>query len=117
MADAASIRVELTPYSMFGATPAYQIEAQIDDSEQTVAVFGLKRDAVVPDLSDILYTVPTGGGGRLDLISQKFYGTPDLWWAISRCNVTMDPMIGPNIGDVIRVPTRLRLAALGILNV
>lgn len=102
---------------MFASTPAYQVDAEIDGTDQTVAVFGLKRDAVVPDSSDILFTVPTGGGGRLDLISQKFYGTPELWWAICRCNVSMDPMVGPNIGDVIRVPTRSRLAAIGVLNV
>lgn len=117
MADAASIRVELVPYSMFSATAAYQVDAQVDGTDQIVAVFGLRRDAVTPDPTDILFTVPTGGGGRLDLISQKFYGTPELWWAIARCNEAMDPMIGPAIGDVIRVPTRLRLAALGILNV
>lgn len=117
MADAASIRVELVPYSMFGATPAYQIQAEVDNAQQNVAVFGLKRDIVVPDPTDQLFTVPTGGGGRLDLISQKLYGTPELWWAIARCNPSMDPMVGPNIADVIQVPTKLRLASLGILNV
>ena len=117
MAEPASIRVELVPYSMFGATPAYQVEAEVDDQTQTVAVFGLKRDLVVPDPTDVLFTVPTGGGGRLDLISQKLYGTPELWWAIARCNPGMDPMIGPGIADVIRVPTKLRLSSLGVLNV
>lgn len=117
MADAASIRVELVPYSMFGATPAYQVQAQVDGATKTVAVFGLRRSAVVPDPSDILFTVPTGGGGRLDLISQKFYNTPELWWAIARCNPSIDPMVGPNIGDVIAIPTKLRLASIGILNV
>lgn len=117
MEDTASIRVELVPYSMMGATPAYQIQAEVDGSKQNVAVFGLKRDAVVPDPTDILFTVPTGGEGRLDLISQKFYGTPELWWAIAQCNPEMDPMIGPSIADIIAVPTKLRLAALGVLNV
>jgi hypothetical protein len=117
MAEPASIRVELVPYSMFGATPAYQVQAQVDGSTQNVAVFGLKRDLVVPDPSDVLFTVPTGGGGRLDLISQKLYGTPELWWAIARCNPSMDPMTGPNIADMIVVPTKLRLASLGVLNV
>ena len=79
-------------------------------------VFGLKRDSVVPDTSDVLYTVPTNGGGRLDLISQKFYGTPELWWAIAQCNPSMDPMIGPAVTDIIRVPTRQRLASIGALN-
>jgi len=117
MVEAASIRVELAPYSQFSATAAYQIQAEVDGAKQTVAVFGLKRDLVVPDPSDILFTVPTGGSGRLDLISQKFYGTPELLWAVCRCNEGMDPMIGPNIGDIIRVPSRLRLASIGVLNV
>lgn len=117
MAEAAEIRVELVPYSMFGATPAYQIDAEIDGTEQTLAVFGLKQSTVVPDPTDTLFTVPPGGEGRLDLISQKLYGTPELWWAVTQCNPGMDPMIGPNVGDVIQVPTKLRLAALGILNV
>lgn len=117
MAEPASIRVELVPYSMFAATPAYQIDAEVDGATQTVAVFGLKRDLVVPDPTDILFTVPTGGQGRLDLISQKLYGTPELWWAIARCNPDMDPMIGPSVAQVIQVPTKLRLATLGILNV
>jgi hypothetical protein len=114
---AASIRVQLTAYSQFSATPAYQIQAQIGSKLETVAVFGLKVNAVMPNPTDILFTVPTGGGGRLDLISQKFYGTPELWWAIAICNPGMDPMIGPTIAQVIRVPTKARLATLGILNV
>ncbi len=117
MAEPASIRVELVPYSMFVATSAFQIQAEVDGTTQNVAIFGLKRDAVVPDPTDQDFTVPPGGGGRLDLISQSLYGTPELWHAICRCNPGMDPMVGPNVADVIQVPTRLRLASLGLLNV
>lgn len=102
---------------MFGATPAFQIQAEVDGATQNVAVFGLLQDIVVPDPSDEQFTVPPGGQGRLDLISQSLYGTPELWHAIARCNPGMDPLIGPNVADVIQVPTRLRLAGLGILNV
>ena len=112
-----TVRVELSPYSMFAATPTYQIQAELDTGKENVIVFGLKRDVVVPDPSDILFPVPTGGGGRLDLISQKFYSTPELWWVIARCNPSIDPMVGPSITDIVHVPTRLRLAALGVLNV
>jgi len=112
-----TVRVELVPYSMFTATPAYQIQAELDTGKENVVVFGLKRDPVVPDPTDILFTVPARGGGRFDLISQKFYSTPELWWAVSRCNPELDPMIGPEVGSIIRVPSRLRLASLGVLNV
>ncbi len=102
---------------MFAGTSAFQIQAVVDGATQNVAVFGLKRDVVVPDPSDVQFTVPTGGGGRLDLISQSLYGTPELFHVIARCNPGMDPMVGPNVADVIQVPTKLRLASLGILNV
>jgi hypothetical protein len=111
---APTIRVELTPYSAFAATPAYQVQAELDTGLETVVVFGLRRHLVVPDPSDELFTVPTGGRGRLDLISQKFYGTPELGAAIADCNPSLDPMIDPQVGQVIAVPTRSRLAALGI---
>jgi hypothetical protein len=114
----ATVRAELPKYSMFSATPTYQVQAEVDTGDvETVVVFGLKRDVVVPHPSDIQFTVPAAGGGRLDLVSQKFYSTPDLFWAISRCNPALDPMLGPNVAEVISVPTRLRLASLGILSV
>ena len=112
-----TVRVELVPFSMFAATPAYQIPAELDSGTENVVVFGLKRNAVVPDPSDSLFTVPAGGQGRLDLVSQKFYGTPELWESIANCNPSLDPMIGPEAGSIIQVPARLRLASLGILNV
>lgn len=112
-----AVRVELAPYSQFTATPAYQIEAELDTGVESVVVFGLRRDSVVPDPSDILFTVPPGGGGRFDLISQKHYGTPELGLTIARCNPEIDPMIGPDVGSIIRVPTSARLASLGVLNV
>lgn len=112
-----TIRVELTPYSMFVATPAYQVQAQLDTGVESVVVFGLRRKPVVPDPSDFLFTVPVGGERRLDLISQKFFGTPELWDVIGDCNPNIDPLVGPSTGDMIQIPTRQRLASLGILNV
>lgn len=100
---------------MFSATPAYQIEATVDGSTDNVAVFGLRRQQVVPDPTDQRFTVPVGGAGRLDKISQKFYDTPLLAWAIADCNPGLDPMNGPAVADIINVPTRQRLAVLGIL--
>jgi hypothetical protein len=105
------IRIELPAYSMFSSTAAYQLA--IDGVN--VALFGLRQSPVVPDLTDIQFTVPVGGTGRLDKIAQKFYDTPELAWAIADCNPGMDPMVDPHVGEVISVPTRQRLATLGIL--
>lgn len=103
---------------MFSATPAYEgVEAEIEGERQKVIVFGLMADAVVPDATDILYTVPQAGEGRLDLISQQHYGTPELWWVIALVNNVLDPLVGVSSGRVVRIPKRERLASEGILSV
>ena len=116
MAD--SIRLQLPQYSMLSSTPIYHgISAEVDGVVQDVVVPGLMQSPVVPDPSDILYTVQAAAVGRLDLISNKFYKVVDLWWVIARVNHIIDTLTGPSFGDVIRIPTKPRLAALGILNI
>lgn len=103
---------------MFANTPAYQdVSAEIEGTRQNVIVFGLMVDAVVADASDTLFRVPQAAEGRLDLISQKFYGTPELWWVIALVNNIRDPIVGASVGQHVRIPTRNRLAAEGILSV
>lgn len=103
---------------MFSATPAYSgVNAEIEGSWQKVIVFGLMVEAVVPDATDVLYTVPQAGEGRLDLISQQFYGTPELWWAVALVNNLVDPLIGFLAGQTIRIPQKTRLASEGLLSV
>ena len=106
---ATNIRVQLPPYSMWGKTRIYP---QVVGGENVI-VFGLLQDMVAPDASDQVFTVPRAGVNRLDLISQNFYGVPDLWPVIARVNGILDPMVGFSEGDVIQVPTRARLALLG----
>lgn len=111
-------RIELPPYSMFSATPAYEgVDAEIEGSRQKVIVFGLLVDAVVPDATDVLYTVPQAGEGRLDLISQQHYGTPELWWVVALVNNLLDPLVGFTAGTTIRIPRKERLATEGVLSV
>jgi len=103
---------------MFSATPAYDgVEAEVEGSRQKVIVFGLMVDAVVPDATDVLYTVPQAGEGRLDLVSQQFYGTPELWWVIAMVNNLLDPLVGFTVGQTVRVPRKERLASEGLLSV
>lgn len=94
---------------MFAKTPVKEIDGNL--------VFGLMRDVVVPDATDDLYTVGAGEHDRLDLISARFYGTSHLWWVIARVNNLLDPEKGFEIKAQIRVPTKTRLAAVGVLNV
>jgi hypothetical protein len=103
---------------MFSATPAYDnVSVEIEGVRQNIIVFGLMVPAVVPDATDILYTVPQAGQGRTDLISQQFYGTPELWWVLALVNNQVDPLLGFVTNQTIRVPTKERLASEGILTV
>jgi hypothetical protein len=102
-------RIELPPFSMYAKTPPYEVDGQI--------VFGLMVDTTLPDPSDEQWPVPSAGTGRLDLLSDAFYGTPELWHVLSSVNNWPDALIGFPAGMVIRVPTKERLAAEGVLNV
>jgi len=102
-------RVELSAFSAFIQTPVYSVGGE--------TVFGLMQEVIVPDATDARYTVPSEFAGRMDLISNYFYSTPLLWWAIASVNNMLDPMVEPPPGVIIRVPTRERLAKEGVLNV
>ena len=98
---------------MFSQTPTYRVGTP----ENQVIVFGLMADIVVPDPSDTVFVVPLGALYRLDLISQNAYGVPDLWWVLARVNGILDPLVGPALGQELRIPSKSRLAQLGILAV
>jgi len=103
-------RIELPHYSMFAKTPIYDLGAD-------AIVFGLMQPAIVPNDTDELWVVPSAGVPRLDLLANDFYGTPQLWWVLASVNNILDPLVSVPEGTGIRVPTKERLAAEGILNV
>lgn len=95
---------------MFAKTPIYALSG-------ATVVFGLMQPAVVPDDTDELWVVPSAGVPRLDLLANDFYGTPNLWWVLASVNNVLDPLVSVPTGTAIRVPTKERLSAEGILNV
>lgn len=99
-------RVELVRYSMFGSTPIFKVGQDV--------VPGLRVPVVLPDASDRVFTVARQTMNRLDLISHLFYGTPELWWAITDVNAGLDPLDVP-VGLQLRLPTPDRLAKEGVL--
>lgn len=95
---------------MFAKTPVY-------DLGEGGIVFGLMQPAIMAGDTDELWVVPEAGVHRLDLIANDFYGTPSLWWVLASVNNILDPLVGVPAGTSIRVPTRERLSAEGVLNV
>lgn len=100
-------------YSMWVQTPVYSVTVQ----GENVLVFGLLEDAIVADPTDQVFIVPRAGVYRLDLISQNFYGVPDLWPVIARANNLIDAIVGFTLGQSVRIPTKARLAQEGLLSV
>lgn len=94
---------------MFSKTPIYDLGSD-------TVVFGLLQPSVVPSDTDELWVVPSAGVPRLDLLANDFYGTPQLWWVLASVNNILDPLVSVPEGTSIRVPTKERLSAEGILN-
>jgi len=46
---------------------------------------------------------------RPDLIAQKAYGNPDLWWSVYEFNNIRDPFSELTLGEIVRLPSQARL--------
>lgn len=56
---------------------------------------------------DLLYEVQAGD--RIDLLSNRFYQTPDLWWIIALANEFRLLPNDLNTRDMIRIPSARRV--------
>lgn len=65
---------------------------------------------------DIYYSVEKGYENRLDLISNKFYGTPLMYWAIAVMNRIDNPLDIPS-GVVLRIPAIESIYETGAIQV
>lgn len=60
-------------------------------------------DGIAPFTS---FQVADSNEGRLDIISDKVYGTPDLWWVIALYNGIIHPLAEIETGTYLRIPSR-----------
>ncbi len=65
-------------------------------------------DTLVPptiptQVDDFMYTVQSND--RIDLLAQKFYQDPILWWVIAVANDLELLPVDMNAGDVLRIPS------------
>lgn len=54
---------------------------------------------------DYYHTVNANEEFRLDLIADKYYNNPLLWWVLAQANDIYDPLSRPVSGDIIRIPS------------
>lgn len=71
---------------------------------------------LTPDQGDVVVTISQDLLYRPDLISQKAYNTPDLWWVIAEYNNIFDPIFDLQIGQTLKIPAISRvLAAIKVM--
>lgn len=90
--------------SMWARTPVYEVDGE--------AVFGVRKPVVRPDSTDRTLKCDGAHAHRWDLIASEYLGNPELWWVLCELNKVTDPCSGPQIGDVILIPTTTRVTNL-----
>ena len=105
---------------MLQTTPVYRVTSVDPSTYELVPntydiVTGLIRDPVLADSTDLIFVVDKPNENRLDLISQSFYGTPELWWVLAMVNNMRDAQFGIPYGTRLRIPLRSRMTNLQIL--
>lgn len=64
---------------------------------------------IANDPTDLLVTVLPGENCRLDLISNRLYSVPDLWWVVALMNAIRNPFTAPQPGQQLRCATTVRV--------
>ena len=89
----------------------YQILRVINDSEERYLETYNPKTVPILEGGDVYHVVSSTEEGRLDIISNKYYGSPTLWWAIALANEFIDPFV-VNAGEMIRIPSLLTLSSI-----
>lgn len=68
------------------------------------------NDVKIKESSDDIYHVVTmQEEGRLDIISNNYYSTPNYWWAIALANNIIDPFSIVS-GNLLRIPSLMSIS-------
>lgn len=81
----------------------YGIYRQIIDDYNETYTETTNPTPVVETDQDIYHEVLREEENRLDIISNKYYKSPEFWWVIAMANNLIDPMY-VKAGTIVRVP-------------
>jgi hypothetical protein len=79
---------------------------------QNVRIEWWERSVFAKDPSDRVYVVEPIYEGRLDNISNAFYGDPRYWWVLAQFNNILDPASEVVAGRALLIPTKDRLSLM-----
>jgi len=98
--------ISLSENSRYRNTPIFSGDGA--EFGKNVGKIDFRGHFVPPEIdeknSDTFITIKSKDNGRLDLLANQYYGTPELWWAIALVNNIFDPTYGVETGTVIRIP-------------
>lgn len=81
----------------------YSIYRQIIDDDNNTFTETTNQTPVAYSDSDIYHEVQNSEEGRLDIIANKYYGSPEYWWIIAMANDYIDPFY-IKAGTLVRIP-------------
>jgi hypothetical protein len=85
----------------------YSNSAVLKYGENKILTFETyKRQSMELEKTDVYTIVTPGHEYRPDLLSQEYYGVPDLWWKILEANGIMD-IFDFKVGTNIRLPKNI----------
>lgn len=82
----------------------YGIYRQIIDNDNNAYTETVNATPVAESNNDNYHEVLKEEENRLDIISNKYYGTPEFYWAIALANGYVDPFYVKE-GTIIRIPS------------
>lgn len=97
--------IRLSQSSRYVGTPLYQLYNSAGQTADSFA-FGVWKRIDFPARSDdSVYSVQESDIGRLDLVAEKYYSDPLLWWVIADVNGISDPITDMFSGQELRIPS------------
>lgn len=77
--------------------------------ENSFAQWNYKTETIGSDSQDKFYETKVEDSYRMDIISYKVYGNPYFWWVLCLVNGIRNPFMGPEPGQVLRVPSMTKI--------
>jgi hypothetical protein len=81
----------------------YRIYRQIIDDNNDIYLETTNQVKIDDSKYDKYHEVEKSEENRLDIISYKYYNTPEYYWIIAMANNIVDPFV-IKAGDVLRIP-------------
>lgn len=97
-------RTKLASNSRYVGTPLVQLADRSGSLVNSYAFTTWNRIEVRPTTADVMHKVTENEIGRLDILANKYYGDPFLWWVIADRNNMMYPIDEMYVGKDLYIP-------------